>query len=129
MRLTPSHLFSQLTKSFLSDVDVLTRLLYDTLYRELVKCNKLQVLAEFVKVALQKTFPDPYWLHWYSLHTTFKNLFSLHLWQAHRKKNCEHFQSVPAFFLLERTHAKLRKTKKLISKFYQVIFIFHYSSN
>lgn len=84
----PSHLFFQLLKSVVSEADALTRLLYETLYRELVKCNKLQVLAEFVKVAFQKSFPDPSWLHWYSLHTTFKNLSSLHLWQAHRKKNC-----------------------------------------
>lgn len=81
-----SHLFSQLLKSVLSDVDALTRLLYEILYRELVKCNKLWVLREFVKVVFQKSFPDPSWLHWYSLHITFKNLSSLHLWHAHRKK-------------------------------------------
>lgn len=33
----PSHLFSQLLKSFLSEVDALTRLLYETFYRKLVK--------------------------------------------------------------------------------------------
>lgn len=55
----PSHLFSQLLKSVLSEVDALTRLLYETLYRELVNCNKLQALAEYVKDAFQKSFPDP----------------------------------------------------------------------
>lgn len=54
-----SQLFSKLLKRVLSDVDALTRLLYEILYRELVKCNKLWVLIEFVKVVFQKSFPDP----------------------------------------------------------------------
>lgn len=40
-----SHFFSQLLKSVLSDVDALTRLLYEILHRELVRCNKLWVLT------------------------------------------------------------------------------------
>lgn len=54
-----SQLFSKLLKRVLSDVDALTRLLYEILYRELVKCNRLWVLTEFVKVVFQKSFPDP----------------------------------------------------------------------